>query len=75
MNGYQAYTKRMAHVIPMEVAASQLIGYNLGIKLIRGAYMNEERKLAEEQNIESPVWDSVEETHKCYNDCVENIVG
>lgn len=48
MNGYQAYTKRMAHVIPMEVAASQLIGYNLGIKLIRGAYMNEERQLANE---------------------------
>ena len=46
MNGYQAYTKRMAHVIPMEVAASQLIGYNLGVKLIRGAYMNEERELA-----------------------------
>ena len=75
MNGYQAYLKRMSHVIPMEVAASQLIGYNLGIKLIRGAYMNEERGLAKDHGYESPVWDTLEDTHKCYNDCVEHIVS
>ena len=48
MNGYQCYLKRMANVIPMEVKASQEYGYNMGIKLIRGAYMNEERELAAE---------------------------
>ena len=48
MNGYQCYLKRMASTIPMEVRASQEAGYNLGIKLIRGAYMNEERELAQE---------------------------
>ena len=74
MNGYQAYLKRMAHVIPMEIAASQLIGYNIGIKLIRGAYMNEERELAEKHGHESPVWDNLQETHDCYDACVENIV-
>jgi proline dehydrogenase len=46
MNGYQCYLKRMATVIPMEVAAAKALGYNLGVKLIRGAYMNEERQLA-----------------------------
>jgi len=46
MNGYQCYLKRMEDVIPMEVHASSTYGYNLGIKLIRGAYMNEERQLA-----------------------------
>lgn len=46
MNGYQCYLKRMANTIPMEVQASQHYGFNLGIKLIRGAYMNEERELA-----------------------------
>ena len=30
----------------MEVRSSKAFGYNLGIKLIRGAYMNEERELA-----------------------------
>ena len=33
--------------------------------------MNEERKLAKENGLESPVWDSIDETHKCYNDCMK----
>ena len=43
MNGYQCYLKRMYDAIRMEVRASKELGYNLGLKLIRGAYMNEER--------------------------------
>lgn len=46
MNGYQNYTTRTKDLIPMEIQCSKLYGYNLGIKLIRGAYMNEERELA-----------------------------
>ena len=49
--------KRMAKVIPMEVKASKMFDFNLGIKLIRGAYMMEERAMAEEEGRESPVWD------------------
>jgi proline dehydrogenase len=58
----------MKEIIPFEVATSQQLGYNLGIKLIRGAYMNEERNLAKENHYESPIWDSLEETHDCYNE-------
>jgi len=64
----------MEKVIPMEVRSSKAFGYNLGIKLIRGAYMNEERELASAQGTESPVWDSLEETHKCYNTNLEHII-
>ena len=32
--------------------------------------MREERELAEKANLESPVWDSIEDTHSCYNDCL-----
>jgi proline dehydrogenase len=53
----------MKETIAFEVATSQILGYNLGIKLIRGAYMNEERELAKENHYESPIWDSLEETH------------
>lgn len=56
------------------MATSKKLGYNLGIKLIRGAYMNEERNLAKELGYESPVWDSIEETHKCYNDNLTHII-
>lgn len=75
MNGYQCYLKRIAKVIPMEVKASKVFKYNLGVKLIRGAYMNEERELALKGNYESPVWDSMEETHKCYNDNMTHIIS
>ncbi len=74
MNGYQCYLKRMAKVIPLEVRASKEHGFNLGIKLIRGAYMNEERELAADQNLESPVWDTIDGTHSCYNQNMEHII-
>jgi proline dehydrogenase len=77
MNGYQCYLKRMREVISHEIECSKKLGYNLGLKLIRGAYMTEERTLAKESGVESPVWDTVEATHSCYNDClklaVENV--
>jgi len=46
MNGYQCYTTRTQELIPMEVEAAKQAGFNMGIKLIRGAYMMEERELA-----------------------------
>ena len=33
--------------------------------------MNEEREIAKAQNKESPVWDTIEDTHKCYNTNLE----
>lgn len=67
MNGYQSYLKRMVRVISDEVELSKVMGYNLGIKLVRGAYMTEEREIAAKAGKESPVWDTIEETHKSYN--------
>ncbi len=46
MNGFQNYLKVTAKKIPLEIQTSKKLGYNLGIKLIRGAYMNEERRVA-----------------------------
>ena len=65
----------MREVIQHEVATSKVLGYNLGIKLIRGAYMNEERDLAAKNNYESPVWDKIEDTHSCYNDCMTHVIN
>ena len=53
----------MAAIIPLEIKRAKKLGYNLGVKMIRGAYMNEERRLAEEEGRESPIWESIEETH------------
>lgn len=75
MNGYQNYLKRMQYVMPDEVECARHLGYNLGIKLIRGAYMTEERGIAAEQGVESPVWDTIEETHANYNNNMQHIIS
>lgn len=64
----------MTSVIQSEVACANKLGYNLGIKLIRGAYMSEERTLASANGEESPVWDTIEDTHTCYNESMEHII-
>jgi hypothetical protein len=38
----------MERQVPLEMESAKRLGYNIGIKLVRGAYMNEERKLAKE---------------------------
>lgn len=67
MNGFQQYLKRMIKQVPLEIEASKRLGFNLGVKLIRGAYMNEERRLAQEGGYESPVHQTIDDTHSCYN--------
>jgi len=74
MNGYQCYLKRIPQVIWDEVACSKALGYNLSIKLIRGAYLNEERYIARRDGVEVPIWDTIEETHAAYNKCVNHIL-
>lgn len=74
MNGYQSYLKRMRQVITDEVASSKALGHNLGIKLVRGAYMREEREIAASKGIESPVHDTIENTHASYNGCMQHIL-
>lgn len=74
MNGYQCYLKRMKQVISHEVQCAQKLGYNMGLKLVRGAYMREERELAEQIGLESPVCDSLEDTHDSYNYCMKTAI-
>jgi proline dehydrogenase len=75
MNGYQSYLRRMMNVIDDEVELSKKMGFNLGIKLVRGAYMSEERELAAKAGKPSPVWDTIEETHHSYNSNLKTIMG
>ena len=61
-------------MVRKEVAASQALGFNLGMKLVRGCYMVEERALAAKHGYESPIWDTIEDTHKSYNYCLTHII-
>lgn len=42
-------------------------GYHFGAKLVRGAYMFLEKARAKSKGYPSPIWDTIEDTHKCYN--------
>ena len=50
-----------------------MLGINLGIKLVRGAYMVEERKLAAERGYASPIWPDIQATHDAYNKTMTNV--
>jgi proline dehydrogenase len=64
----------MRQVVAHEIECSKKLGYNLGLKLVRGAYMREERELAEQIGLESPVCDTLEDTHASYNECMKNAI-
>lgn len=61
-------------MLPIEIKCAKIFDYNLGIKLIRGAYMNEERELALKHGYESPVFETIECTHKNYNQNLDLVI-
>lgn len=76
-NTFQMYrTDRLAFI---EASYQKALagGYYLGAKLVRGAYIEQERQLACEKGLPSPVFDTIEQTHQSYNNaltfCIEHI--
>lgn len=65
----QAYLKDSRERLLQAKKAADKMGVPLGVKLVRGAYMSSERKLASSLGVESPIHNTVEQTHECYNDC------
>lgn len=74
-NTFQMYRHdRLAYLKVSHAKALQL-GYLLGAKLVRGAYMEKERKRAEENNYPSPIQPNKESTDKDYNAAVEYCIN
>lgn len=65
----QAYLKDARQRMSLAMEAAEKMGFPLGFKLVRGAYMSSEGKLAASLGFDSPVHNSIRETHACYNDC------
>jgi proline dehydrogenase len=45
-------------------------GFFVGLKIVRGAYMEKERLRAEENGYVSPICESKQATDECFNDCM-----
>jgi proline dehydrogenase len=76
-NTFQMYREDMPYNLEkaLELAASDK--FFLGVKLVRGAYMDKERKRAEEENYPSPIFSTKQETDEAYDMalqfCIKNI--
>ncbi|XP_068439305.1 hydroxyproline dehydrogenase [Clinocottus analis] len=66
-NTYQCYLKESRSLLLEALRLSKDEGFCLGVKLVRGAYMDKERKLAEKEGRLDPVHQSWEDTNDSYN--------
>nr|XP_033810327.1 proline dehydrogenase 1, mitochondrial-like isoform X1 [Geotrypetes seraphini] len=73
-NTYQCYLKAAYDNVSTDVELSRHEGWYFGAKLVRGAYMQQERKRAEELGYEDPINPTYECTNDMYHRCLEYIL-
>jgi proline dehydrogenase len=76
-NTFQLYRKDRLAYLKHSLEMGKAKGYHVGAKLVRGAYMEKERKRAAEKGYASPIQDTKENSDRDYDlalqYCVENI--
>ncbi|CAA0832285.1 Proline dehydrogenase 2- mitochondrial [Striga hermonthica] len=68
-NTIQAYLRDARDRMVMAKRAADSMGVPVGFKLVRGAYMTSERRLASMLGVRSPIHDTIEDTHACFDEC------
>ncbi len=76
-NTFQLYRSDRLNYLKESIQHGKTNSYHVGAKLVRGAYMEKERKRAQEMNYPSPIQPGKEKTDQDYDAalklCVENI--
>lgn len=79
VNTYQMYRKDRLKVLQSHHQAAEKGGFKIGAKLVRGAYMEKEAKVAAEKGWENPIFPTKAQTDKSFNDalryCLSNMKG
>lgn len=57
-----------------DLAQAEKYNYVFAAKLVRGAYMEQERRLAQEHGYEDPINPSFEATSKMYHSCLDEVL-
>ncbi|OMJ14399.1 Proline dehydrogenase 1, mitochondrial [Smittium culicis] len=73
-NTYQLYTKSGLSRLKDDYELCVREGFAFGAKLVRGAYMVQERDLAKKLNYESPINETLQDTHNSYNSGVKFVL-
>jgi len=73
-NTYQFYMKHTPQLIKNHFTLAKEKGLYFGAKCVRGAYIDEERKLAKEKGYPDPTNNTIQDTHNAYNNNVAYVL-
>lgn len=74
-NTYQCYLKDAPQRVARDMERAAHQGFIFAAKAVRGAYLVQERRLAAERGYDSPIHDTKEDTHACYDGVVDQILS
>jgi proline dehydrogenase len=70
-NTFQCYLKDSSHRVKIDLERAKREKFKFACKLVRGAYMLQERKRAIDLKYSDPIHDTIEDTHANYDNMVE----
>ncbi|CAL8249051.1 unnamed protein product [Merluccius merluccius] len=74
LNTYQCYLKEAYDNVTLDLERSRREGWCFGAKLVRGAYMHQERERAGEMGYEDPINPDYESTNRMYHRCLDHVL-